>query len=154
MEPTELILLWRFRIHRMQLSHYETALVFGYRHLWLGLPVIVLSTVLGISVLATIQKCSQTDNVPWLQILWGCLASFAAILASLQTFLRFSELTEKHRTLWNTAPNALMSSLFLFGMLIQFCKSYIWHQSSFCCLKPTAISYVRHFHQPQHERQC
>jgi len=62
MEPTELILHWRFRIHRMQLSHYETARVFGHRHLWLGLPVIVLSTIVGTSVFATIQKSAQTDQ--------------------------------------------------------------------------------------------
>ena len=97
MEPNELILRWRFRIHRMQLAHYETARVFDHHHLWLGLPVIILSTVVGTTVFATIQKSAQTDNVPWLQILVGLLSVLAAVLASLQTFLRFSELAEKHR---------------------------------------------------------
>jgi hypothetical protein len=122
MEPTELILLWRFRIHRMRLSHYETALVFGHRHLWLGLPVIVLSTVVGTSVFATIQKCAQTDNVPWVQILVGLLSVLRGGSSQLTDVRAFFRARRRAPNFMKYGSKCLMSSLFLFGMLIQFCK--------------------------------
>lgn len=97
MKPNDLILHWRFRIHRMQLAHYEAARKFGHRHLWLGLPVIVLSTIVGTSVFATVQKTAEQMPHVGLQIVIGLLSVLSAVLASLQTFLRFSELAEKHR---------------------------------------------------------
>lgn len=97
MRPDDLILHWRFRVHRMQHAHYESARRFGHLHLWLGLPVIILSTIVGTSVFATIQKTSQQSTSAWLPIVVGLLSVLSAVLASLQTFLRYSELAEKHR---------------------------------------------------------
>jgi hypothetical protein len=53
----------------------------------------VLSTLVGTSVFATVQKQPEL----WLQITVGLASIAAALLASLQTFLGYSERAEKHR---------------------------------------------------------
>lgn len=93
MSPTDLILHWRFRVHRMQLAHYETARKFDTLHLWLGLPAIVFSTVVGTTVFASLAR----DTYIGLQIFAGLMSVTAAVLTALQTFLKYSELSEKHR---------------------------------------------------------
>jgi hypothetical protein len=97
MDSNDLILHWHFRVRRVQLSYYEAARLFSSRHLWLGFPVIILSTAVGTTVFATLQKSAQTADVSWLRILVGLVSVAAAVLASLQTFLRPSEVAEKHR---------------------------------------------------------
>ena len=93
MSPSELIAQWHFRNHRVQLAHYESARRFERLHLWLGLPAIAFSTLVGTTVFATLSKTTDL----WVQILVGFLSVFAAVLMGLQTFLKYSELAEKHR---------------------------------------------------------
>lgn len=93
MSPEEIIAHWRFRVHRMQLAHYETARKFEARHLWLGLPAIAFSTLVGTTVFASLSRNTDLS----LQILTGLLSVTAAVLTALQTFLKYSELSEKHR---------------------------------------------------------
>lgn len=97
MTPNDLILHWRFRVHRMQLAHYQSARSFEKRHLWLGLPAIALSTIVGTSVFATIEQTADNSRKLWLQITIGLLSVLSAVLVSLQTFLRYAERAEKHR---------------------------------------------------------
>ena len=52
-----------------------------------------LTTLVGTSVFATLQKRPE----PWLQITVGLASVLAAILASLQTFMGYSQRAEKHR---------------------------------------------------------
>jgi hypothetical protein len=56
--------------------------------------VVALTTVVGTSVFATL---SRTHVNTGLQVAVGMLSVLAAVLASLQTFLRFGERAEKHR---------------------------------------------------------
>ena len=93
MLPSELILHWRFRNHRVQLAHYESARQFERIHLWLGLPAIALSTLVGTTVFATLSNAADVK----VQIAVGFLSVGAAVLTGLQTFLKYSELSEKHR---------------------------------------------------------
>jgi hypothetical protein len=93
MLKTDLLDYWRFRIHRVQLAHYECARHFERLHLWLGLPAVALSTLVGTTIFASLSK--TTDIA--LQIGVGLLSVVAAVLTGLQTFLRYSELAEKHR---------------------------------------------------------
>jgi hypothetical protein len=93
MTPTELIEQWRFRNHRVQLAHYECARRFERLHLWLGLPAIALSTLVGTTVFSSLDKTADVR----LQIAVGLLSVTAAVLTGLQTFLRYSELAERHR---------------------------------------------------------
>ena len=93
MTPTELIEQWRFRNHRVQLAHYECARRFEHLHLWLGLPAIALSTLVGTTVFSSLEKTADVR----LQIAVGLLSVVAAVLTGLQTFLRYSEPAERHR---------------------------------------------------------
>jgi hypothetical protein len=77
----------------MKNAHYRAATLFERIHLYLGVPVIVLSSIVGTAVFASLQK----SLVSTVQISVGLLSIVAAVLASLQTFLRYSERAEKHR---------------------------------------------------------
>jgi hypothetical protein len=84
---------WYQRVVKTQKAHYLSAHHFGSRKYWLGIPTIGLSTLVGTSVFATLQQKPEL----WLQITVGLLSVVAALLASLQTFLNYSERAEKHR---------------------------------------------------------
>jgi conflict system pore-forming effector with SLATT domain len=76
-----------------QEAHYAIATRLAKYNIWFGVPVVALATLVGTSVFATLQKDVRTD----LRILIGFVSVLAAVLASLQTFLRFQERGEKHR---------------------------------------------------------
>ena len=85
---------WESRIVATQKGHYLSAQYYSRQNYVLGVPVIVLSTIVGTSVFATLQQQKQEI---WIQILVGLASVAAAVLASLQTFLGFSDRAEKHR---------------------------------------------------------
>jgi hypothetical protein len=89
----ELLEYWRFRNHRVQLAHYEASRRFERLHLWLGLPAIAISTIVGTTVFASLEKSWGTEG----QIVVGLLSVVSAVLTGLQTFLRYAELGERHR---------------------------------------------------------
>jgi hypothetical protein len=93
MNPQQVLDDWYERVAVTQRAHYLSADHYGARKYWLGIPAVVLSTFVGTSVFATVQK--QPDF--WLQITVGLASVAAALLASLQTFLGYSERAEKHR---------------------------------------------------------
>jgi hypothetical protein len=74
-------------------AHYAIATRLGKYNVWFGVPVVALTTLVGTSVFATLQKDVRTS----LRIVVGFVSVLAAVLASLQTFLRFQERGEKHR---------------------------------------------------------
>lgn len=84
---------WYQRVAVTQRAHYRSADHFSRKSYWLGIPVIVLSTLVGTSVFATLQK----QPGPGLQIAVGLASVLAAVLASLQTFLGYSARAERHR---------------------------------------------------------
>jgi hypothetical protein len=94
MKPNAVLGEWYDRVCVTQIGHYASAQHYSRLHYWLGIPVMVLSTVVGTSVFATLQQ-QQLD--PILRITVGLLSVVAAVLASLQTFLGFSERAERHR---------------------------------------------------------
>lgn len=89
----ELLEDWYRRLRYAQYAHYEAAKAFDCMNYWLGIPVVVLSTFVGTSVFASLGKLVDAT----VQISIGLISVLAATLASLQTFLRFSERAEKHR---------------------------------------------------------
>jgi hypothetical protein len=89
--PEQVLEDWYQRVAVTQRAHYYSAEHFGARKYWLGIPAVVLSTLVGTSVFATIQTQPQL----WLQIAVGLASVAAALLASLQTFLGYSERAEK-----------------------------------------------------------
>jgi hypothetical protein len=84
---------WHDRAATSQDAHYAIATQLTKYNVWFGIPVVALATFVGTSVFATLQKDVQTS----LRILVGVISVIAAVLASLQTFLRFQERAEKHR---------------------------------------------------------
>src|SRR6476619_670260 len=90
----ELLQDWYRRAREAQFAHYEAAKPLSRANYNLGIPVALLSGFVGTSIFATLQK-DQADIR--LRIAVGIISVLAAVLASLQTFLRLSERAEKHR---------------------------------------------------------
>lgn len=92
--PEELVVAWLRRARESQLSHYEMATRLARRNLWLGIPVIVITAIVGTSAFASIVA----ELVPtWAKVGAGGASVVAAVLASLQTFFKFSERAERHK---------------------------------------------------------
>jgi hypothetical protein len=91
---TALLSKWHKRARINQLQHYEAADYYSKAHNAIGIPVVILSSIVGTTVFATLQK--QVDVR--IQIAVGALSVIAAVLTALQTFLRYSERAEKHRS--------------------------------------------------------
>jgi hypothetical protein len=85
---------YRVRAHRKARSHYLAGKTSQAKNVWLGVPVVVTTTIVGTTIFATLSK---TPDIRW-QITTGLLSIAAAVLASLQTFFRYSEAAEKHRS--------------------------------------------------------
>jgi hypothetical protein len=75
-------------------AHYAAAEIFARRHLKLGIPVTVATSVVATSIFATLTQDTKTL---WVSLVTGTLSIGAAILSGLQTFLRYSDLSEQHR---------------------------------------------------------
>jgi SMODS and SLOG-associating 2TM effector domain family 4 len=85
---------WESRAISSSEAHYELASRLSKSNIRFGIPVVALTTFVGTSVFATLQHHVNTG----LRVAVGLLSVLAAVLASLQTFLRFGERAEKHRT--------------------------------------------------------
>jgi hypothetical protein len=85
---------WQSNFQRFLGGHYEAATRCERRNLWFGIPVVVLSALVGTSIFSALGWESAP---PWAKILVGCVSLLVAVLAALQTFLKYSERGEKHR---------------------------------------------------------
>ncbi len=92
-EPQKnLILDWTRKIHTLEYAHRYASMTKERLNLYLGIPSIVISSLIGAQV-----------SVPWqnngvTQIIVAIGASIVAVLTGLLTFLKPSEVAEKHRT--------------------------------------------------------
>ena len=93
LDSQEIISRWHRGMRILELGHHTAAAHFTRRQRLLGIPVVIVSTVVGTTVFATISSSPH----PAAQILVGILSVTAGILSSLQTFLNFPELAEKHK---------------------------------------------------------
>jgi hypothetical protein len=84
---------WFRRVRQSQHIHYACGNYFSRLNLYLGLPTIILSSIVGTAVFASLDK----QDIGNYKILVGMISIIAALLASLQTFLGFAERAEKHR---------------------------------------------------------
>jgi hypothetical protein len=94
-EETELAREWGRRAIAAQHAHYFLATRLHRRNLALGLPVVIVTAVVGTSVFATLSA-AEGQISPGLRVLVGSLSLLAAVLAAMQTFLRFAERSERH----------------------------------------------------------
>jgi hypothetical protein len=94
---------WYRRVAAAEHGHRVMADRMRRRHLFLGIPVVILTTLVGTSAFASISK-AQGDSITFLGvdpdavlILVGSISVLAAVLSSLQTFLRYATRAEGHR---------------------------------------------------------
>jgi hypothetical protein len=88
-----LLIEWYRRTVLSQQSHFYAATHYKRLNYLLGIPVVILSAIVGTSSFTALE----TETTQTLKILVGLTSVFAAVLASLQTFLRYAEQKEKHR---------------------------------------------------------
>jgi hypothetical protein len=86
---------WHNRAAAAQHAHYLLADRLRRRNLALGVPTVVFTTVVGTSLFATL---THQDLNRGLRVVIGCVSVLAAVVAALQTFLRFSERAAQHVT--------------------------------------------------------
>lgn len=84
---------WHRRAQESQFSHYEAARYFNWLNNWLGIPALVLSTIVGTSIFASLSEQNVSTT---LRVFLGYISLLAACLSALQTFLRFAERAKKH----------------------------------------------------------
>lgn len=89
-----LLMRWLERARTNQLQHYKAAEHYSFLNNVLGIPAVVISGIVGTTVFATLQKQVGLR----VQLLVGGISVLAAVLAALQTFLRYPEKAEKHRS--------------------------------------------------------
>jgi hypothetical protein len=95
--PEETLLLmtdWFRRVRESQQIHYACSNHFSRLHLLLGIPTVLLSTLAGTAVFASLVKELGANE----KIAVGLISLLAASLASLQTFLNLSKRSDNHRT--------------------------------------------------------
>jgi len=85
---------WYHRAATVAHGHYRAAMRFSKLNFVFGFPSVVLATIVGTSVFATLQ--AKPDF--WWQVTVGMMSIGAAILAALQSFLGYNDKAEKHRT--------------------------------------------------------
>lgn len=86
-ELRKLVIEWMQHAERSQNGHYDAGIFYERFFLFLGIPVIVLSAVTGgTEILGIMDK-----------LVGGVISLCIAVLAGLQTFLKFSQRSERHR---------------------------------------------------------
>jgi hypothetical protein len=84
---------WRLRAWAGQIAHYRVASHLRRYNVWLGLPVVILTTAVGTSLFATLN---QEDLSLGLRIFVGGISLAAAVLAGAQTFFSFAQRADQH----------------------------------------------------------
>jgi hypothetical protein len=69
----------------------------GRENLSMGLLTTIFSTIVGTTIFANLADKDKTP-IPWLQIATGFLSVAAAVLAALQTFFKFSDVSTQNKT--------------------------------------------------------
>jgi hypothetical protein len=91
----ELLRRWLIRVRESQFAHYEAASILQKMNYAFGVPVVIISTIVGTSVFASLTNAENIDS-SW-KISIGMVSVLAAVLSGLQTFLGFSDRSQRHR---------------------------------------------------------
>jgi hypothetical protein len=83
---------WRNRVYAAQAAHYASADRFRLLNYLVGVPATIFSSVVGTALFTGLEKGSPKTLVI------GSVSIAAAVLAALQTFLRFAERASQHAT--------------------------------------------------------
>jgi hypothetical protein len=90
---------WLRRVAAAESGHRRMSGQMWRRYLALGIPVVVLTTIVGTSVFASLATNENGDPATSIRVrvIVGTVSLLAAVLSSLQTFLRYSVRSEGHR---------------------------------------------------------
>jgi len=83
---------WHKRVYAAQSAHYAAADLCRQLNYILGIPAVVFSSIVGTAIFAGLEHDSPRT------LIVACVSIAAAVLAGLQTFLRFSERATLHAT--------------------------------------------------------
>ena len=92
-EQELLIKDWFRRVRENQFTHYACGNYFSRLNYMLGIPTIILSTVVGTAVFVSLDNQAVGNY----KIAIGIISMLASVFATLHTFLGFSQRAEKHR---------------------------------------------------------
>jgi len=95
----KLLKKWRAEAHKADVEHAAASLQLGTLNLLLGVPAVIFSAVVGSTVFATLTSDIGAVSTKW-RVALSMISFAAAILTSLQTFLRFSETKSQHQNSW------------------------------------------------------
>ena len=85
---------WECRCAASEEVHFDVAEQLSRRNLFLGIPAVVLSAIVGTSLFVSVSGDGVADGI---RIAAGTVSLIAGVLASIQTFLRFGARAEQHR---------------------------------------------------------
>jgi Petal formation-expressed len=108
---------WERRAAAAAEVHFQTAEHLSRWNIFLGIPVVTLSAIAGSATFATL---AHNVNVG-IRIAAGTLSVIAAVLASVQTFLRFGTRAEQHRVAaerWSAIRREIEKALALSPALV------------------------------------
>ncbi len=90
-ESRALLTDWHNRMYAAQTGHYERADRFRMLHYVLGIPVVVLTTLAGTTLFASLGR-----KIGAVGVAVAATTMLGAVLASIQTFLRLGEASANH----------------------------------------------------------
>ncbi|TAK96952.1 MAG: DUF4231 domain-containing protein [Aquabacterium sp.] len=93
MNTTELLNQWLVGIRIAHIQQFLASNHSEKMHRRLGIPTVVLSTVVGTSVFASLDANPEI----WLKIVIGLLSVASAVLAALQTFMGYAEKSSEYK---------------------------------------------------------
>jgi len=85
---------WECRAAAAAEVHFDISEDLSRRNVYLGIPVVVLTAIVGTSLFASISGGGAAVGI---RIAAGTISIIAGVLASIQTFLRFGARAEQHR---------------------------------------------------------
>lgn len=94
-QVVELLEDWHKRVYAAQAAHYAAGGRFRLLNYVVGVPAIVFSSIVGTAIFAGLEHDSPRT------LLVASISIVAAVLAGLQTFLRFPERASQHATAGN-----------------------------------------------------
>jgi hypothetical protein len=94
-QQKKLILDWTRKIHTLEYAHRYESLSKDSLNLWLGVPSIIIASLIGAMTSLSLPDCPGFKS--FLIFTSSFCACAVAVMTGLQTFLKPSELAEKHR---------------------------------------------------------
>ena len=95
-EQMKLLTEWQKRIRKAQKAHYKDAERLKRNKLLLGIPTVILTSLISAGIFTSMSENGNIDTIFINPLFIGLISILATILASLQTFLNYSENKEKH----------------------------------------------------------